>query len=86
MESEDFVMSGRTFTIEQAGQHFSELMELASKGQEVVILQENRPAAKLVPIRDTRGPRQFGQYQGQILIADDFDEPLDGRFWLGETA
>lgn len=79
-------MSARTFTIEQACRHFPELMELAAEGQEVVILQGDRPAAKLVPIRDTRGPRQFGQYKGQILIADDFDAPLPDGYWQGETA
>lgn len=86
MESEGLAMSAKTFTVEQAGQHFSKLMELAAEGQEVVILQEDRPAAKLVPIRDTRGPRQFGQYKGQILIADDFDAPLPDGYWQGETA
>ncbi len=79
-------MTTKTFTIEQAGRHFSELMEMAAEGQEVVILQENRPAARLVPIRSAGGPRRFGQYQGQIQIADDFDEPLADGFWLGETA
>lgn len=28
-------------------------------------------------------PRQFGQYRGQIRIADDFDAPLPDSFWSG---
>lgn len=83
---EDYAMNARTFTVEQAARQFPELMEMAAEGQEVVILQENRPAARLVPIRSAGGPRQFGQYHGQIQIADDFDEPLADGFWLGETA
>lgn len=32
----------------------------------------------------TATPRRAGLHKGQIIIADDFDEPLDDTFWLGE--
>jgi len=28
--------------------------------------------------------RTVGEYQNQIRISDDFDEPLPDEFWLGE--
>ncbi len=30
--------------------------------------------------------RVFGQFRGQIKIADDFDDELPTDFWLGESA
>ena len=30
--------------------------------------------------------RVFGQYHGQMQIADDFDDELPLDFWLGESA
>lgn len=79
-------MSARTFTIDQAISQLPHLMELADQGEDVVILQNDRTAARLVPIRVHRGPKQFGGYQGQILVADDFDDPLPAGFWLGELS
>ena len=29
-------------------------------------------------------PRKFGQFRGQIQIADDFDSPLPDEFWIGK--
>lgn len=62
-----------TVTIEEAQLHLSELMDEIQQGEEVVILRDNAPVAKLVPA--TRGG--FGSCKGQIVMADDFDAPLD---------
>jgi prevent-host-death family protein len=67
-------MSANTLTVEQAGNQLPELMKMVAQGEEVVILQADRPAARLVPIVDFRGPKRFGQYRGRIQIADDFDD------------
>lgn len=29
--------------------------------------------------------RTVGEYRNQIIIHDDFDEPLPDQFWLGES-
>jgi len=60
-------------TIEEAKTHLHELMDEIQRGEEVVILCDNVPAARLVPA--TRAG--FGSYQGQIVMAEDFDAPLD---------
>ena len=31
-------------------------------------------------------PRIAGLHEGQIIMSDDFDEPLPDEFWLGEDA
>ena len=48
-------------------------MDEALRGEEVVILLNNSPASKLVPAARAG----FGTYKGQIIMADDFDAPLD---------
>ena len=66
------------FNIAEAKSHFSELVQKALTGEEVVIARDNRPILKLVPVREKRtAVRQPGSGKGKILyIAPDFDEPL----------
>jgi antitoxin (DNA-binding transcriptional repressor) of toxin-antitoxin stability system len=78
-------MSARRVTIEQASLKLAELIGLADAGEDVVILRDNIPAARLVSLHKSNGPRRFGAYQGMIEVADDFDEPLPTDFWLGEA-
>jgi prevent-host-death family protein len=73
-----------TVTVEQASQRLAELILQAAAGEEIVIVQQDKPAARLVPVRSAAGPRRFGAYGGMIEIHDDFDEPLPAEFWLGE--
>lgn len=46
--------------IAEAKAHFSELVQRASMGEEVVIAKDNRPLAKLVPLRPGTGKRRPG--------------------------
>ncbi len=62
--------------LEDAKEHLAELVEQAAQGEDVVITRNNRPLARIVPIR-SRGPRQFGSAKGLIEIAEDFDAPLE---------
>lgn len=61
--------------IAEAKAHFSELVQRASMGEEVIIAKDNRPLAKLVPIRPAKGKRRPGSGKGQVLwMSTDFDE------------
>ena len=61
--------------IAEAKAHFSELVQRASMGEEVVIARDNRPLAKLVPIRPGKGKRRPGSGKGQVIwMSPDFDE------------
>ncbi len=54
----------------------SRLLELAEKGEEVVIMRNGSPIARLVPMRERPGPRPLGRLKGRIRIGKDFDAPL----------
>lgn len=65
--------------VHEAKTHFSELLERAHKGEEVIIAKAGKPYARLVPVYDgmDRSPGAFrGQITGEVLGgvgADDSD-------------
>lgn len=62
------------FNIAEAKARFSELVEKALAGDEVVVARDNKPLLKLVPLGDvTRKP---GSARGQVKMSKDFDAPL----------
>jgi len=65
------------FNIHAAKSHFSELVQKAMLGEEVIIAKDNKPVVKLVPIRQANHPRRLGTAKGLMTIAPDFDEPLE---------
>jgi len=65
------------FNIADAKSHFSELVQKALTGEDVVIARDNKPILRLVPVKKVCKTRQPGSAKGKILfIAPDFDEPL----------
>jgi prevent-host-death family protein len=53
----------------------SRLVDAARAGEEVVITRSGEPVARIEPIRPTVARRSlFGSLEGQIEIAEDFDE------------
>jgi prevent-host-death family protein len=67
------------FNIAEAKARFSELVQKAMLGEEVIIAKDNRPVAKLVPLDRPKQPRKPGSGKGQILyIAPDFDATPEG--------
>lgn len=74
-------------TVYEAKTHLSRLIaEIERTGQEVVIRRNNVPVAKLVPYRAAAAPRVLGGWEGEVEIADDFDQLPDGlaAAFLGE--
>ena len=67
-------MTMAQFNIAQAKARFSELVQKAMLGEEVIVSKENKPVVKIVPIKPPK--RKPGTGKG-IWIAPDFDEPLD---------
>lgn len=68
------------YNIAEAKSHFSELVNKAMTGEEVVIARDNKPLLKLVPVAPViREERKAGSAKGQILyISPDFDRtPAD---------
>ncbi len=63
------------FNIADAKARFSELVDRALAGDEVIVARDNKPLLKLVPL-GTTSRRQPGSAKGQIRMARDFDAPL----------
>jgi prevent-host-death family protein len=72
--------------IHDAKTHLSRLVRRAAAGEEIVIGRAGEPMAKLVPYRPQSGPREGGQWRGQVWVADDFNAPDAGleRLFTGE--
>jgi prevent-host-death family protein len=67
------------FNIAEAKAHFSELVQKAMLGEEVIIAKDNKPVLKLVPLNQPKKPRKPGSGKGQILyVAPDFDATPKG--------
>lgn len=63
--------------LEQAKAQFSQLIQEAIKGQEIVITENDMPLLKLVSIAKSKPRAQFGSAKGLITMSDDFDAPLE---------
>lgn len=64
------------YNMHAAKTHLSRLAERAAGGEEIVIARNGRPVARLVPLDEPRGQRQFGFWTGKVWMSDDFDDPL----------
>ena len=63
--------------ITQAKADISKLLDLAIKGEEIVITQDDKPVAKISPIAPALRPLKRGSAKGKVQMSDDFDEPLE---------
>ena len=69
-----------TVTIQEAKASLSELIHGLAAGGEVLILENDKPVARLLPSPATPShhPRKLGTLQGTVQhMAADFDAPLD---------
>jgi prevent-host-death family protein len=67
-------MTMAQFNLAEAKAHFSELVQKAMLGEEVIVAKENRPVVKIVPLKPAK--RKPGTGKG-IWMSPDFDAPLD---------
>ncbi|MCH7614127.1 MAG: type II toxin-antitoxin system Phd/YefM family antitoxin [Nitrospinae bacterium] len=65
-------------TIHQAKTHFSQLIQRALAGEEIIVSRGKEPVARIVPIPEARKERRLGGAKGIVkYIAKNFDEPLE---------
>lgn len=64
-------------SITEAANNLPDLVMAALNGEEVILLEDNQPTIKLIPIKPVKPRLQFGSAKGLIWISDDFDEPLE---------
>lgn len=62
--------------VHEAKTHLSVLLEEVAAGEDVVITRRGEPVARLVAVREGRR-RPFGLDRGRLVVAEDFDAPLD---------
>jgi antitoxin (DNA-binding transcriptional repressor) of toxin-antitoxin stability system len=72
-------------TLIEAQQHLPEIISGLQPGEEVQIIQDDRPIARLIVdgLRSIEGylstqqqPRIPGQYEGKFIVPDNFNDPL----------
>jgi prevent-host-death family protein len=63
--------------LNEAQIHLSDLIEAAIKEEEIVIMKNDQPMVKLVPISQVRPRPQFGSAKGLITMSEDFDKPIE---------
>jgi prevent-host-death family protein len=61
------------FNVAEAKARFSELVQKAVSGEEVVIARDNRPLLRLAPLAAATGKRKPGSARGRVWMAPDFD-------------
>lgn len=61
----------------EAAASLSDLVQAALDGEEVILLNGDRPAIKFTPIQSVKPNRKPGSAKGLIWMSDDFDEPLE---------
>ncbi len=67
----------KTVNVAEAKAHLSELIELASAGEEIILARGGKPRARLVPLREeNKRLRVPGKGVGRFRIAKGFDAPL----------
>ena len=77
-------MPNNTVSVDEAKNKLIDLITIASKGGEVIIMQGGKPLARLVPVAQPTRKRIAGLNRGSIWISQDFDEPLPDDFWMGQ--
>lgn len=61
----------------EAKTHFSRLLERAQEGTVFVVTRRGKPIAQLGPSEQPACRPVFGNARGQVLIRDDFEDPLE---------
>jgi prevent-host-death family protein len=63
-------------SVYEAKSKLSQMINKALEGEEVVITRNGEDTVKLTPVPKKKAD-WIGMYQGQIVIHDDFDDPLE---------
>jgi prevent-host-death family protein len=64
-------------SVYEAKSKLSQMINKALEGEEVVITRNGEDTVKLVPATNGKKRSWIGSMEGQIVIHDNFDDPLD---------
>ncbi|HEX2885820.1 type II toxin-antitoxin system Phd/YefM family antitoxin [Vineibacter terrae] len=65
----------KTANMHEAKTKLSELVDAATKGEEVVICKAGKPVVRLVPVTKKPARRKLGLWKGKVWMAPDWDSP-----------
>jgi prevent-host-death family protein len=65
-----------TVSVEQAQRSLKELIERTSRGEQIVITQDQKPVAELRPLPAAAIPT-FGSCRGMLTVVSEDDDHLD---------
>ena len=74
----------KTIDISKSDTPASELISMTRDGNDIILAEDGRPLARVIPIPEWNGIRIPGAHPGAMVPAEDFDAPLPDSFWLGE--
>jgi prevent-host-death family protein len=66
----------KPITIHQAKTNLSRLIEIAERGEEVIISRGKQPVVRLVPVHPPAKARKPGMFKGEFQVKSEFFEPL----------
>lgn len=68
-----------SIAVEEAASHLLELIKQVPAGEEIILLENDRPVAKVVPLPVERPQAKRGYAKGRVLyMAPDFDAIPEG--------
>ena len=78
----------KLYNSSEAESRFAELIDMAEKGEDIVIARYGRPVVRLVPVHPVSVDRSalLGALKTNGWVSDDFDEPLPHEVWSGSGA
>ena len=74
-------------SVHEAKTHLSRLLKQVQAGHEIVIANNNRAVARLVPLETKPKGRRFGRLNGLVHLDDSFFDPLpeeELKAWEGD--
>jgi antitoxin (DNA-binding transcriptional repressor) of toxin-antitoxin stability system len=60
------------------------LGSLIDKDTEIILMEGDKPVAKVVSLAKPSRKSLTGAFEGKIMMHDDFDDPLPDEFWFGK--
>ena len=76
-------MATKTITVSDIPSQLPKILSMISEGNIVLISENNKPLAKIVPVTEKAVKRTAGLNKGKIWVSDDFDDSLPDDFWMG---
>ena len=65
------------YNIYEAKTRLSELVEKASRGEKVILMNRGEPVAMIVPFRPSRRERKLGFLKGKGRLLTGWDKPIE---------